>query len=63
MSPQGVTKVFNAKNNKHSIFMVILIGENGFLGGMGIRWPFACIYMTVPYLVDNSWPSQDKIWP
>ena len=54
MSLKGVTKVFNTKNNKRSIVIVILIGENRYFGGTDISWPFACIYTAIPYLVDNS---------
>ena len=63
MSPSGVIKVFNAKNNRHSIGVVILVGERGFWGGGGHKVAFCVISTDVPYLVDNKWSAVDKSWP
>ena len=50
MSPKDVTKVFNAKNNKYSIVIVILIGGNWCFGGMDISGPKTYVCTAVPYL-------------
>ena len=49
MSPEGVTKVINAKHNSDSIDMVILIGEDRVFLGLDNSWPKMYVCMTVPW--------------
>ena len=41
--------------------MVILMGENGCFGGLGISWHKMYVYTTGWYNMDNSWHSGQKV--
>ena len=41
--------------------MVILIGENGYFGGMDIGLPKTYVFTALPYLLENSCPSRQEV--